>query len=92
MKKQKKLDVQKIVTVLDDVIPDITRSMAYSKQDFSKLSIGLPAKARDQFPKVFDALEYRRPELGISSISVGLSMDEVFLRYESSLHSLREQC
>lgn len=83
--KQKKQpsDVGQIVKVLDDVIPDVTRSMLHSKQDLSKLSIGLPAKSRDVFPKVFDALEFRRHELEISSISVGMSMEDVFLRYRA---------
>ncbi|XP_026320686.1 ATP-binding cassette sub-family A member 10-like [Hyposmocoma kahamanoa] len=78
---RKPSNAHQIVKVLEDVIPDTTTSMTHSKQDLSKLSICLPAKARDMFPKVFDALEYRRHELGISSISVGVSMEEVFLRF-----------
>lgn len=86
MKRQSKSEVKKIVKVLDDVIPEIARSISYSKQDISKMSIGLPAKARDLFPKVFDALEDRRRELGITTINVGISMEDVFLRYDPYLH------
>lgn len=91
MRKHAKSDVQQIVGVLDDVIPEVTRSLTYSKQDMNKMSIGLPAKARDLFPKIFDALEYQRRELGIASISVGMSMEEVFLRYEPSHHTRAQQ-
>lgn len=73
-------DREEIVKFLEDVIPDTRTSMMHSRLDISKFSVGLPAKSRDMFPKVFDALEYRRRELGITSMSVGMSMEEVFLR------------
>lgn len=79
---QNQSDLQQIVKVLEDLVPDVVRNVSYSRQDVSKLSICLPANVRDMFPKVFDALEYRRRELGISTISVGMSMEDVFLRYE----------
>nr|QCO93566.1 ATP-binding cassette subfamily A member 1 [Chilo suppressalis] len=66
-----------ITSVVTSQVPDAT----VKEQSFNSISYNLPATSSDKFPELFSSLEYKRPELSIDSIGVGIStLEEVFLR------------
>ncbi|CAH0401461.1 unnamed protein product [Chilo suppressalis] len=66
-----------ITRVVTSQVPDAT----VKEQSFNSISYNLPATSSDKFPELFSSLEYKRPELSIDSIGVGIStLEEVFLR------------
>ncbi|XP_063222748.1 phospholipid-transporting ATPase ABCA3-like [Bacillus rossius redtenbacheri] len=66
-----------VAALVKDSVPDAEQT----HDDPSKLSFALPAEQTAHFPALFDALEARKSELGVGSISLSVTtMEEVFLR------------
>ncbi|KAL0820123.1 hypothetical protein ABMA28_006062 [Loxostege sticticalis] len=71
-----------ITSTIRSIVPDA----AVKETTINSISYNLPAASSKNFPSLFTKLESKRSELGIDSISVGIStLEEVFLRLCSDI-------
>ncbi|KAL4707181.1 hypothetical protein ACJJTC_013450 [Scirpophaga incertulas] len=77
----KEEDISAVVTAH---VPEAT----VRESNLNSISYNLPAANSDKFPALFENLEYKKPELGLDSIGVGVStLEEVFLRLCSDVNT-----
>ncbi|XP_073953263.1 phospholipid-transporting ATPase ABCA3-like isoform X2 [Choristoneura fumiferana] len=69
------------MSTVRQVIGESLPEAVTTKIDHKRILFTLPAKDHELFPKLFDTLEERREELGISAMGVGMSLEEMFLGF-----------